>query len=189
MSCLIVPWRVLSSHVVVSDSWLTLQAQTCETADGVRIDPFYLISAADVVAVVAITRSSELILVRQYRHGYGGATLEIPAGRIDPDEDPVAAGLRELREETGYTSQKARLIRAASPNTLRNTNRLYIVLAEEADRAVDPVNDPLERIETTLWPVIDADALLLSDDFANAPLIGALAATLADIRQSRPVSS
>ena len=48
----------------------------------------------------------QLLLLRQYRYAAGGYIYEIPAGRLDPDEDPAACAARELKEETGCTAEK-----------------------------------------------------------------------------------
>lgn len=54
------------------------------------------------VAVAALTEKNELLFVRQLRYAYGEMLMEIPAGKRDSkDEDPMACGKRELREETG----------------------------------------------------------------------------------------
>ena len=54
------------------------------------------------VAVLALDGDSNVLTVTQYRYPFGRTLLEIPAGKLDhPGEDPYAAGLRELREETG----------------------------------------------------------------------------------------
>jgi ADP-ribose pyrophosphatase len=53
------------------------------------------------VAVAAIDDQGKLLLVRQYRHAAGDWLLEIPAGRLEPGEDRLAAAMRELEEETG----------------------------------------------------------------------------------------
>lgn len=55
------------------------------------------------VAVVALDENENVILVEQYRYVFGECLLEIPAGKLEPGEDPYAAALRELQEETGAT--------------------------------------------------------------------------------------
>ena len=65
-------------------------------------------SARDIVrhpgaaAVVALTESGKIVLVRQYRTAIDRVTVEIPAGKLDPGEDPLDCAKRELHEETGF---------------------------------------------------------------------------------------
>ncbi len=54
------------------------------------------------VGVVAVTDDQQVLLVRQFRYPYGAMLTEIPAGKKDPDEQPLETGKRELEEETGY---------------------------------------------------------------------------------------
>lgn len=55
------------------------------------------------VAILAIDDADRVLFVRQYRYPYGEVLLELPAGKLEPGEDPAACGRRELEEETGYT--------------------------------------------------------------------------------------
>jgi ADP-ribose pyrophosphatase len=52
-------------------------------------------------AVVPFVSEREVLLIRQYRHAAGGSILEVPAGKLDPDERPIACAARELEEEAG----------------------------------------------------------------------------------------
>jgi ADP-ribose pyrophosphatase len=70
---------------------------------------FVVIASADWCNVIAVTPDGKLVLVRQFRFGIEEFSLEIPGGIIDPGETPVAAAVRELREETGYVGTSARL--------------------------------------------------------------------------------
>ena len=56
--------------------------------------------------IVPITDNDEILMVRQYRYALGEVTLEIPAGKLDPNETPENCALRELAEETGMTAGK-----------------------------------------------------------------------------------
>lgn len=58
------------------------------------------------VTVAALTQENELLFVRQFRYPYGETVLELPAGKLEKDEDPFHAGIRELREETGAVAEK-----------------------------------------------------------------------------------
>ena len=53
------------------------------------------------VGVLALTDAGEVLLVQQYRYPYGEVLTEIPAGKREPDEEPLETGTRELEEETG----------------------------------------------------------------------------------------
>ena len=94
---------------------------------------FYYIDSRDWVIVVARTRRGELILVRQFRWGSDELSWEFPGGIIDDGEDPVTAGLRELREETGYVAQHGRLIGQCKPNPAILNNHCHIVFADNVE--------------------------------------------------------
>ena len=73
-------------------------------------------SARDIVrhpgaaAVVALTESGKIVLVRQYRTAIDRVTVEIPAGKLDPGEDPLDCAKRELHEETGFRAGRIRFL-------------------------------------------------------------------------------
>ena len=58
------------------------------------------------VCVIPVTDEGEVIMVRQFRYAFGQVLLEIPAGKLEPGEDPLRAALRELEEETGTVAEK-----------------------------------------------------------------------------------
>ncbi|MDR1366790.1 MAG: NUDIX hydrolase [Puniceicoccales bacterium] len=111
-----------------------------------RSGDFYAMDIADWVQVVAFTTENKLILVQQFRFGIEIISLETPGGLIEKNEDPIAAGLRELREETGYVPENAYLLTTFYPNPAIQTNRLYIVIAENCQKIDDQHLDPNEEI-------------------------------------------
>jgi 8-oxo-dGTP pyrophosphatase MutT (NUDIX family) len=64
--------------------------------------PRVVLNSRDAVNVVAVVDETQMVFVKQFRFGTQNFTLEIPGGLIDEGEDPKVAGIRELREETGY---------------------------------------------------------------------------------------
>jgi 8-oxo-dGTP pyrophosphatase MutT (NUDIX family) len=111
-----------------------------------RSGNFYVMDLADWVQVIALTADNKLILVRQFRFGTEMLSLETPGGLIDKGEDPLAAGLRELREETGYISENARLLTSIYPNPAIQNNRLHIIVAENCQKIDGQRLDPNEEI-------------------------------------------
>lgn len=92
-------------------------------------------------------------MVRQFRWGSNGLSWEFPGGIVNEGEDPVAAGLRELQEETGYAARGGRLIGYARPNPAILNNFCHIVLAEDAELHPSGTDwDEHEEIEVRSLP-------------------------------------
>jgi ADP-ribose pyrophosphatase len=121
---------------------------------------FYTIDCRDWVNVLAWTEEGRLVLVRQYRQGPREFTLEIPGGAVDPGEDLLEAGLRELREESGYEAGEARLLGDLNPNPAIFGNTCATVLATGCRLAGELILDAGEDIEVvTLRPSEVRDAM------------------------------
>ena len=113
------------------------------------------------VCIVAKPSDSEVLLVRQYRHATGGELLEIPAGGLDPGEDPLDAARRELEEETGYRA--ANIVQRAAFWTTPGFTTEYMWLYEATDLTRTQINpDEDEVIEVDVVKV--EDALRMIDD-------------------------
>lgn len=173
-------WRVTGSRHVLKDRWFSVRADDCVTPSGVAIAPYYVVDVADFVHVVALDLDGRIVLVRQYRHGLGGPSLELPGGNMDAADrdDPVAAGLRELREETGYTGGRAEHVIALTPDPARYANRIHLVLAR--DVVPGPASpDPGETLAVELASREETRRLALTGGIMNAQHVGLLAIALA----------
>lgn len=119
------------------------------------------------VAVIAFTPENKLILVRQYRKALEKAIAEIPAGKLEPGEDPLDSAKRELAEETGITAGKwSKLISFyTSPGFANELVHLY--LAEELSQGdAHPDDDEfVERLDVTME---EAQEMILSEDIHDA---------------------
>jgi 8-oxo-dGTP pyrophosphatase MutT (NUDIX family) len=168
-------WTVNRSRNILRDRWISVRADDCVTPSGVEIAPFYVLEYPDWVHVVAIDAEEHVLLVRQYRHGYGGSTLELPGGVVDmADNDPVTAAARELMEETGYAAETLRLLASLSPNPATHTNRVHVVLAQPARRMGPASAEPSEDIALVRVPATDAAAMALGGELAHAQHVGLL---------------
>ncbi|MPR08709.1 NUDIX hydrolase [Microvirga tunisiensis] len=168
-------WKVNRSRIVFRDRWVSLRADDCITSSGVEIAPFYVLEYPDWVHVIAVDADNHVLLVRQYRHGYGGVTLELPGGVMDAtDADPVTTAARELSEETGYTASSYRLLASLSPNPGTHTNRVHVVLAQPAVFTKPPTPEPSENISVVSMPVREAQRMALNGELIHAQHVGML---------------
>jgi len=154
------PWPRLESQPVADYRILRVRRDRCVSPRTGDAHDFVVLEMPDWVNVVALTPDSQVVLIEQYRFGSSEVTLEIPGGVMDPGEDAVAAGSRELLEETGYTARSFTLLGHVEPNPAIQTNRCYTVLAEGAVPCGTQSLDEKEDIGVILRPLAELPRLL-----------------------------
>lgn len=102
------PFRHLVEHRLDSATrleggFLTVLHDRVRLPDG-QVATREYIRHAGAVAVLPLLDDGRVVLVRQYRYPVGAVLLELPAGKLDPQESTLACAMRELREETGYVA-------------------------------------------------------------------------------------
>lgn len=127
--------------------------------DGEPTRDVYTFTCPDWCSVVPVTNTGDVVLVRQYRHGIDGPTLEVPGGVIDAGEPPISAAARELREETGYACDSLELVGAGYPNPPLQDNRHHIFLGRGARLVAEPELDEGEHCEVVLLPLADVERM------------------------------
>ena len=95
--------RRISSKLVYDGKLLKVRSDTVRLPDGGTAGREW-IEHPGAVAILAVTDAGELVMERQFRYPLGRDMIEVPAGKIDPGEDPLATAKRELVEETGYSA-------------------------------------------------------------------------------------
>lgn len=139
-----------------------------------RVHRYVRIRTQDWVNCVPITADGQVVLVRQFRHGIERSTLEVPGGAVDPGEDPQLAGVRELREETGYGGGEVTPIGWVWANPAIQTNRTFLYVIDGARRIGEPDPDPTEDIEVVLVPASDIARLLADGEIRHSLAVVAL---------------
>jgi len=100
------------------------------------------------VAILALDDDNNVLTVTQYRYVFGREMLEIPAGKLEEDEDPASAALRELREETGATPDEFLPLGTILPSPGCYGETLHLYLARGLHfGAAQPDEDELLRVE------------------------------------------
>jgi len=95
----------LGSETRLEGGWLHVLRDRVRLPDGREATREY-VRHPGAVAVVPLLDDGRLVLVRQYRHPVQAVLLELPAGKLDPNESTLACAARELREETGYVARE-----------------------------------------------------------------------------------
>ncbi|HEY0465609.1 MAG TPA: NUDIX hydrolase [Polyangiaceae bacterium] len=146
-------WQVLSDTPLITQHWLEVREQRVRLANGHEIERFHLINGPHWAGVLCLTREREVVLVRQYRHGFGGASLELPAGVLEVGEEPLAGARRELLEESGFDAESIEPLLEVAPEPARNSARAQFFFARGAVRVSGLALDHSEDLEVILVPV------------------------------------
>ncbi len=167
-------WKKLGAREVARTRIFSVESVDFHHPQRAAPQDFFVINAPDWVNVLALTPDGRLVLVRQFRYGIDDFSVEIPGGVIDLGEDPVSAGVRELREETGYVGASARLLGSVRPNPAMQSNRCHLVLVEGARPAAKLDWDPDEEFEIMTRPVDEVYALAYAGGITHAMVLDAL---------------
>jgi len=96
-------WKILKERLLLDKRpWLRVVEQTVRLPDGEVIDDYLLAEAPDYAIIFPVLPDGRILAVEEYKHGIGRVIWQLPAGILEPDEDPLLGAKRELLEETGY---------------------------------------------------------------------------------------
>ncbi|HML68942.1 MAG TPA: NUDIX hydrolase [Clostridia bacterium] len=99
-------------------------------------------------AVVPLTEDENVILVRQYRYPFAQVMLEIPAGKLDPGEEPLVCAKRELTEETGCEAAELVPLGVFYPSVAILDEKIHLYLARGLTFcAANPDDDEFLHVE------------------------------------------
>jgi ADP-ribose pyrophosphatase len=164
--------RTLESQQIYKGREVSLRVDTVELLSGRRTKR-EVVEHADCVVVVALDSEDNVLLVRQLRHPVERVLLEIPAGGIEPGEEPSDSANRELEEETGRRAQKLERLGGFYSSPGFCTEYLHLFLATELGEA-KPLAYEDEIIEVVPIPLREIPNLIASGEICDAKSVAGL---------------
>ena len=147
-------WETLSTKTLYSHRVMELIEKNERAASGL-IGDYVAIRTRNWVVSVPV-HDGRFVMVRQWRHGMDGITVEFPGGVKEDGETAEDGAIRELLEETGYRAGRAVVLGCCNPNPAIYQNTITFVLAEDLtatnvlhtdeDEFVEPVEIPVDEV-------------------------------------------
>lgn len=159
----------IESKRIYEGKIISLRVDTVRLPNG-RVSTREVIEHKGAVAVVPMLDRERIVLVRQYRQPAGRVLLEIPAGGLEPGEDPADCACRELAEEVGYVPGKLTPLFSSYLAPGYSSEILHTFLAEEL-RPESLERDSDEFLETVTVDLSEAIDLIIAGEIADAKSI------------------
>lgn len=156
-------WITEASEVLINNQWISVKKSKVLLPNGHRINDYYTVDTNDAAAVVAIDAEGHVILKEEYRYACRKSMIEIPAGMIENEEDPLTAAKRELLEETGYASDDWQEFGISIEDPTRLTGRLYLFLAQNCVKVSNGDPDAAEEINVLRIPLKTAVDMVMNN--------------------------
>ena len=163
--------KIKSRRIIEVSPWMKVIEREVAYKNGTT-ELYHAVGQQDYIAIVALTPDGRIPIVRQYRPALERFTWELPAGLVDPGEEPARTCERELMEETGHTSKAVHALGIYSPCTARLSNKVHSFFVEAGPR---PADQAIEAgIELNLVSPAELGAMIYSGEFTLQLHIGAL---------------
>lgn len=166
------PERTISSEQIFNGRAIKVRVETIKKPNGKKTIR-EIVEHVDCVAVVVLDEKDNVVMVRQFREAAGETLLEIPAGGIDPGEEPSDAVRRELQEEIGFLPLKIDKIGGFYSTPGYCTEYLYLYLARDL-KPGHLVAEDTESIEVVKVPLSKIPELIISGEIRDAKSIAGL---------------
>ena len=164
--------KTLASKVIYEGRALKMRVDTVQKRNG-NTTTREIVEHKDCIAVVVLDYKDNVIMVKQYRKAVGKQLLEIPAGSIDNDEQPIVAVRRELQEEIGYLPNKIERIGGFYSSPGYSTEYLHLYLATHLIVSQLQAEDT-DEIEVVRVPLSKIPDLIASGEICDAKSIAGL---------------
>ena len=165
--------KTIGSRTVFEGNIMRIEVLDVELPDG-RTSTREIVRHGVAVAVIARRRDGEFVFIRQFRKALDRVVFEVMAGNVDPGEEPEAAAIRELKEETGYEADSIRFLCPLYPSVGYCDERIDVFYAEVHEPGKTDF-DHDEQIETVRVTEEEMDRMIRNSEVQDGKTLGAWA--------------
>jgi ADP-ribose pyrophosphatase len=165
-------WRIISSKNVYANYFINLYEDTLGINGKEKI--YVRGIRKDYSTVVPFISSDEILIIKSYRHIVDSVEIEVPSGYIDEGESAKQAAIRELAEETGYSTEDVISIGSYTLDYSMFEQKGNLFIAYGLSKEQEQSLGMMEKIETEKMKVKEIEKLLLEGKISNAASIVAL---------------
>lgn len=167
-------WTLISTNDISSSPWFPIEERTYKLPNGKIVDDFSVTTLADVAMIVPVTKERKVVMVRQFKPGFGDVILEFPAGRIESNhKDIIDTAKHELREETGIIADNFVYLGVLAGFVTKATEKVFCFLARDVEINSVQNLDENEDIEVVFLTPQELDYLIDKNEIQAALSIAA----------------
>ncbi|GAA5415431.1 methanol dehydrogenase activator [Paraliobacillus ryukyuensis] len=164
----------LSTNSIFRGNIIELQIDDVSLPNG-KTSTREIVKHPGAVAIMAITENKKIIMVEQYRKPLEKSILEIPAGKLEPGEQPAITAKRELEEETGYTTDQLEYVTSFYTSPGFSDELMYLYFTDQLAPVTESSQlDEDEFVEVKHISLAEADSLIQQQEIHDAKTILAL---------------
>lgn len=166
--------KTLSTKKIFDGRIISLQVDDVQLPDG-NESKREIVKHPGAVAIIALTNDDKIIFVEQYRKPLERSLIEIPAGKLEANEKPEVTALRELEEETGYTTDKLDYVTSFYTSPGFANELIHIYYTNTLTRLDIPVAlDDDEFVEVHYLSLAEAEQYMLDNKIYDAKTVYAI---------------
>lgn len=143
-------WKSLNSEYALNTKWLRVRREVVKLPSGKILDDFYTVEGNELVAIFAIDKNDNIVLVKQYRHPIKDVTVDLPGGGVEKGERLIEAAKRELAEETGMTAGHIEKLLTYYPDSGKTACTKHIFYATDLKKNMEHQHPKSNSEETHL---------------------------------------